>query len=317
MGTLEPDSIDPYDSLFIASRGADVPLSCPARVRAEVERGHRVAVLALFEPLGDTGPPAEAVGRLGARYLGCGLTSARERRSTLPALSAGVERGPEDEEAVSAAAHLLARVGPRTRAVHVHGPLGLGPSVDHQLAYEASVRAFGREAGINLFLYEERPEAFVPGAVRTRLALLGARLPPAGVASAPRAGLLSVLRRVNEPRRLRGEAGGLGARFRAWASARRRWRAARAWNPLRAFGPRLQPIVLPADEEARDLGREAAALLLPADRKGRPRSARRFSARADAAARALGAVYHAERLWLVLPSNEPLPGLGHPLDDEG
>jgi hypothetical protein len=317
MGTLAPDSVEPFDSLFIASYGADVPLSCPARVRAEVERGHRVAVVALFEPVGEEGPSAEAVGRLGARYLGGGLPPARERRTTLAALSALLERGPEDEEAMSAASHLLARIGPRMGAVHVHGPLGLGPSVDHELAYEASVRAFAREAGRNLFLYEERPEAFVPGAVRTRLALLGARLPPAGAGSAPRAGLLSMLRRVNEPRRLRGEPGGAGARWRALASARRRWRAARAWNPLRAFGPRLQPIVLAADEEARDLGREAARLLLPTDRKGRPRNASRFNARADAAAKALGAVYHAERLWLVLPSSEPLPGLGHPLDEEG
>lgn len=317
MGTLSPDSVEPYDSLFIACQGADVPLSCPARVRAEVERGHRVAVLALFEPVGDTGPPAEAVDRLGAHYLGGGLPPARERRSDLPGFSATIERGPEDEDAVSQAAHLLARIGPRTGAIHVHGPLGLGPSVDHELAYEASVRAFGREAGRNLFLYEERPEAFVPGAVRTRLALLGARLPPAGADSAPRAGLLSLLRRANEPRRLRGESGGLGERLSALALARRRWRTARAWNPLRAFGPRLQPIVVAADEEARALGREAAALLLPTDRKGRPRCARRFNARADATARALGAVYHAERLWLVLPSSEPLPGLGHPLDEEG
>jgi hypothetical protein len=79
----------------------------------------------------------------------------------------------------------------------------------------------------------------------------------------------------------------------------------------------LQPIVVTADEEARDLGREAARLILPTDRKGRPRSAERFSARADAAAKSLGGVYHAERLWLVLPSSEPLPGLGHPLDEEG
>ena len=130
-------------------------------------------------------------------------------------------------------------------------------SVDHRLTYEAAVRAFATEAGRNLFLYEERPEAFVPGAVRTRLALLGARLPP-GAARA---------RRARGPRcatsggstsptacaaRTRGPRGEAAARSPA---ARRRFVLARPWNPLRAFGPRLQPIVHVADEEARESAR--------------------------------------------------------------
>ena len=150
--------------------------------------------------------------------------------------------------------------------------------------------------------------------MRTRLALLGARLPPAGADSAPRAGLLKMLWRVNEPGRLRGERQGLGSRLAALAAARRRWRLARAWKPLRALGPRLQPIVCAADEEARTLGREVSELLLPRDRKGRPRAARRFAGRADRAARALGGAYHAERLWLFLPSGEGLHEMSHPLE---
>jgi hypothetical protein len=186
--------------------------------------------------------------------------------------------------------------------------------VDHALTYEASVRAFATEAGRNLFLYEERPEAFVPGAVRTRLALLGARLPPAGEGSAPRARLTSMLWQVNEPGRLRDDAGSLGARLAMLAAARRRWRSARAWNPLRAFGPRLQPILHAGDEEALSLAREVAELVLPRDRKGRPRAARKFNARAAAAARKLGAPYHAEKLWLFLPSGDGLPEVRHPLE---
>jgi hypothetical protein len=186
--------------------------------------------------------------------------------------------------------------------------------VDHILAYEAAVRAFATEAGRNLFLYEERPEAFVPGAVRTRLALMGARLPPAGESSAPRARLTSMLWRADEPGRLRNDPGGLRDRLAMLAAARRRWRSARAWNPLRAFGPRLQPIVHAGDEEARSLAREVAELVLPRDRKGRPRAARRFGARADKAARNLGAPYHAEKLWLFLPSGEGLAEVRHPLE---
>src|SRR5512139_941575 len=106
--------------------------------------------------------------------------------------------------------------------VQVEAPLGRGASGEHILTYEASVRAFATEAGRNLFLYEERPEAFVPGAVRTRLALLGARLPPGAARAAARAGLLRHLWRVNEPERLRGNALGLRGRLRALAGAHRR-----------------------------------------------------------------------------------------------
>jgi hypothetical protein len=314
MDILALHTLERADSLFIAPYGADVPLSCPARVHTEVERGRRVLVLALFEPPGAEGNAAEAVRHLGATYLGAGLPSAIDRRSKHAPSSALTERGPEDEDVLMTAAALLAQIGPRTDAVHIHAPLGLGASVDHDLAYEASVRAFATGAGRNLFLYEERPEAFVPGAVRTRLALLGARLPPAGEGAAPRARLLSMLWHVNEPGRLRGDAGGLRGRLATMATARRRWRSARVWKPLRALGPRLQPFVHAADEEARGLAREAAEWVLPRDRKGRPRAAHRFAARADRAARALGAAYHAEKLWLFLPAGDGLPEVRHPLD---
>ena len=317
MTPLDPDRLERFDSLFVAPHGDDVPLSCPARVRAEADRGRRVLVLALFEPVSSDGRAAEAVARLGAVYLGAGLVPAAERRPEAASLPGSMERELEDEEAVLAAAHLLAEVGPRTQAVHIHAPLGLGASIDHGLAYEASVRAFASGAGRNLFLYEERPEAFVPGAVRTRLALLGARLPPAGAGTAPRVGLLRMLWRVNEPRWLRGEGAGLRSRLAALAVARRLWRAARAWNPSRALGPRLQPIVCAADEEALVLGRSLSESLLPADRKGRPRGARRFNKYAAKAAKALGAAYHAERLWLFLPSGEGLAEVRHPLESEG
>jgi hypothetical protein len=224
------------------------------------------------------------------------------------------ERGPEDEDVVLEAARLLSETGPRTQAVHVYAPLGLGPSVDHLLAYESTVRAFATEAGRNLFLYEERPEAFVPGAVRTRLALLGARLPPGAARSPERAGLLRHLWRVNEPGRLRGGGEGFGESLRAIVEARRRFRLARPWNPMRAFGPRLQPIVHAADEDTRDRARAIVATLLPRDRQGRQRAARRFDARATAAAKRLGAAYHAERLWLFLPSGDGLPEVQHPME---
>jgi len=311
---LDPAGLERYDSLFIAPHGDDVALGCPARVLSEAEKGRRVLVLALFEPVGSDTLAARAARDLGADYTAAGLPAARARRAELAPSSHLTERGPEDEDVALDAAHLLTQVGPRVGAVHVYAPLGLGPSIDHLLTYEAAVRAFATERGRNLFLYEERPEAFVPGAVRTRLALMGARLPPAATRSPERAGLLRHLWGVNEPARLRGDAFGIGAKLRILVAARRRLRQARPWNPLRAFGPRLQPVVHVADEAARDRAEQLAVALLPPDGNGRPRAARRFNARAAALSKALGGVYYAERFWLFLPSGDGLPEVQHPLE---
>jgi LmbE family N-acetylglucosaminyl deacetylase len=310
---LDVDELERYDSLFIAPHGDDVALGCPARVQSEVEKGRRVLVLALFEPVGSDTPAARAVRELGAEYASAGLPPARERGAPA-ARPASIERRAEDDEVALEAARLLTVTGPRTQAVHVFAPLGLGASVDHRLTYEAAVRAFATEAGRNLFLYEERPEAFVPGAVRVRLALLGARLPPGAAKAAERAGLVRHLWRANEPALLRGDLRGVGARLGSLLAARRRFVRARPWNPMRAFGPRLQPVVHVGDEEAGARARAVAEVLLPRDGKGRPRAAQRFNARAAAAAKRLGGIYHAERYWLFLPSGDGLPEVQHPLE---
>jgi LmbE family N-acetylglucosaminyl deacetylase len=306
--------VERHDSLFVAPHGDDIALGCPARLQYESERGRRVLVLALFEPVGGETAAARAVRALGAGYVAAGLPNARERRAERAPSTRLTERGPEDEDVAYEAARLLAEIGPLTQAIHVYAPLGLGESVDHLLAYEAAVRAFASEPGRNLFLYEERPEAFVPGAVRTRLALLGARLPPGAARTPERALLAHHLWRVNEPTMLRGQEKGLGERVQAMAEARRRFRLARPWNPQRAFGPRLQPIVYTADEDARDRARVVAESLLPKDEKGRPRAAGRFNACAAAAAKKMGGVYHAERFWLFLPSGEGVPEVRHPME---
>ena len=311
---LVASALERHDSLFVAPHGDDVALGCPARLQYECERGRRVLVLALFERVGTSTPVARAARDLGATYVAAGLPPAPERRGSRPRSTRQTERGPEDEDIAFEAARFLAEIGSSTQAVHIYAPLGLGSSVDHLLTYEAAVRAFATESGRNLFLYEERPEAFVPGAVRTRLALLGARLPPGAARSPERVLMLRHLWRVNEPTRLRGVDETLGDRLRAIVDARRRFKLARPWNPQRAFGPRLQPIVYTADEEARDRSRAVVAALLPKDEKGRPRAARRFDACAAVAAKRLGAVYHAERFWLLLPSHEGVPEIRHPME---
>jgi LmbE family N-acetylglucosaminyl deacetylase len=313
MERFSPELLARYDCLFIAPHGDDALLACPARLQSEAERGRHVLVLALFERGRADSRAAEAATMLGADYATGGLTPVEERRS-FETRRLVEERTPEDDGVALDAARMLADAGARTQAVHVYAPLGLGWSVDHLIAYEAAVRAFATERGRNLFLYEERPEAFVPGAVRTRLAMLGARLPPAAQRSAARASLLRHLFRVNEPRVLRGEPLGLVGRLSAVLAARRRFHLARPWKPLRALGPRFQPVLHMADEDTAIRARAVAEVLLPRDVKLRPWAAQRFNARAARAARRLGGIYHAERLWLFLPSNDSLAETQHPTE---
>ncbi len=312
MERLFTDMLGRYDSLFVAPHADDVMLACPARVCSEVERGRHVLVLGLFGKSGADARAAEAVSTLGADYVAGGLASLRG--SPGPALRAPLARAPEEDAATLDAVRLLADSGPRMQVVHVYAPLGLGASVDHRIAYEATVRAFASEPGRNLFLYEERPEAFVPGAVRVRLAMLGARLPPEARHSVTRVSLLRHMWAMNDPRRLRGEAVGFRDGLAALALARRRFREARPWNPQKALGPRLQPVVHVADEEAATRARAVAEMLLPRDRRQRRSAAQRFNVRAVAAARRLGGIYHAERFWLFLPSGYGLPEAQDPLD---
>jgi LmbE family N-acetylglucosaminyl deacetylase len=314
VNVLNPQWLGRYDSLFVSPHGEDVALGCPARLLSEAASGRRALVLALFEPAGVETTASHVVRELGAQYAAAGIPSARERGSPILVPFGGDPRGDADQEAARQAARLLTDIGPKVQPLHVYAPLGLGRSLDHLIAYEAAVRAFASEAGRNLFLYEERPEAFVPGAVRTRLALLGARLPPGAAKLADQTSVVRHLWRVGEPESLRGEAIPLGARLASRLETWRRHRIAAPWNPLRALGPRLHPVVHVADEEARSRAQAVAEAILPKDRKGRARSAQRFNMRATALGKTLGGVYHAERLWLFLPAHDGLPEIQHPLE---
>lgn len=314
MNVLNTQWLGRYDSLFVSPHGEDVALGCPARLLSEAASGRRALVLALFEPAGVETTASHVARELGAQYAAAGIPSARERGSPILVPFGGEPRGDADQEAARQAERLLTDIGPKVQPLHVYAPLGLGRSLDHLIAYEAALRAFASEAGRNLFLYEERPEAFVPGAVRTRLALLGARLPPGAAKLADHTSVVRHLWRIGEPESLRGEAIPLGARLASRLETWRRHRIAAPWNPLRALGPRLHPVVHVADEEARSRAQAVAEALLPKDGKGRSRSAQRFNMRATAQAKTLGGVYHAERLWLFLPAHDGLPEVQHPLE---
>jgi hypothetical protein len=299
MAELSVDEVRRYDSLYISPRSGDALLSCAARMYAEARKGSTALVLTLFE-----GPScAEAAGpgpRLnGVDHVSLGLEPARQRHSIQGALSSlRFDAFPEDHALRDRVARLLVDLRPRVRPRHVLAPLGVGGHIDHRIAHDAALEAFGgREAGRNVFLYEERPEALGLGHVRLRLGLLGARLPAGAARSAERVGFLRFLARHHRGAQLRGEGVGLLDRLKAIRPAAARWREASAWNPQKAFGPRLQPVMPTPDPGAGAFAREVASALVPAAH-GR---ARRFESLVAAYTRRLGGGEHAERYWLLLP----------------
>jgi LmbE family N-acetylglucosaminyl deacetylase len=196
---------------------------------------------------------------------------------------------------------ILADVAPRVKARQVYVPLGVGGHIDHRLVHEAALQVLTDEPGRNLFLYEERPEAFAPGAVRVRLGLLGARLPPAATESAEGASLARYLLRVQSAPAWRGDLKGWGDRFSTFGAAAGEWRSSRVWNPQKAFGPRLQPVVHAADGPAAEAARQLWSKLRSSEAAPK-RRAERWRAATQAYTRKLGGEELAERYWLVLPA---------------
>lgn len=302
-GLLPP--LDRYDCLFLSPHGDDVALSCPGRLLWERDRGSRCLVLALFESAEGSSEIREGLKRQGIDFLAAGLPPVRRRiAADAPFGDVAFGRRPEDEDWLAQATRLLADAGPRVRPRHVYAPLGVGGHVDHRLAHDAALRALAGEAGRNVFFYEERPEAFIRGAVRIRLGLLGARLPPGANDAADRAGITRYLLSFHVAPALRGDLRGWTDRLRSTGPAAREWRLARVWNPQRAFGPRLQPIVHPVEAEQRDAVRETVAAFLPAGSRGLERTRARFETLTASYGRRLGVPGYGERFWLLLPSTE-------------
>jgi LmbE family N-acetylglucosaminyl deacetylase len=300
MATIPLDQLGRYDALYLSPHADDAALSVPGRIRSERDKGQSVVVVALFAS--EAHSTAEALARHGVDLALAGLPPATIRRGAgAPFRSVGFERTAEDHYVLEQAVRILADIGPRLRARQVYVPLGVGGHIDHRLTHEAAMRAFGHEPGRNVFLYEERPEAFSPGAVRVRLGLVGARLPPGAAHAAQSAGLASYLLRFHLAPTARGDLQGWADRFGSFGPAASEWRSARAWNPQKAFGPRLQPVVAPGGEETLAVAQELWSALLP-PAVPRLRSPQRFKAAAAAYAQRLGASEYAERYWLVLPS---------------
>ena len=304
---LKPETIEGCDSLYVSPHGDDVLLSCAARLLSDVAQGLRVTVATVFAAAGGKAYFAAdaAFDRLGVRRLRLELPEASRRQDSYAAFEALTDHGhPDDAGVLDVAAETLADLGHRSRARQIYIPLGVGSHVDHRLANEASLRAFESGDGRNVYLYEDRPEAFVRGAVRMRLGHVGAQLPPGAVRAAEDTSLAAFLLRYHVGPSLRGELKSWGERARGARVAARQWREARSWKPAKGWGPRLQPLVHPAEAtmlyEVRGLVFEAAASA---------RAAERMAVLSDRYARRLGGSEHAERLWLLLPDHA---GSGRP-----
>src|SRR5688572_6520817 len=246
----DPETTDACDSLYVSPHGDDVLLSCAARLLSEISRGLRVTVVTVFAAAGGKAYFAAdaALDRLGVRRIRLDLPEATRRHGTYAALEDITDNShPDDVGAMGVAGERLADLGPPSRARQIYLPLGVGGHVDRRLCSEASLRAFESGEGRNVFLYEDRPEAFVRGAVRMRLGQVGAQLPPGAFRAAEDTSLAAFLLRFHVGPSLRGDLKSWGERARGARVAARLWRESRSWRPGKGWGPRLQPLIHAAE----------------------------------------------------------------------
>jgi hypothetical protein len=295
----DPTTLGAHDSLYVSTRDDDALAACAARMEAERRRGLSVLVLSVFEGSGFAGSGSALFAELGVATASLGLDPEGKRGPGGKAVPFRMDVRPEDDAVLQEASRRLDDLRPRIRPRHVYIPLAVGGSFDQRIAYEAARAGLAREHGRNVFLYEDRPEALVPGAVRVRLGLLGARLPAGALRAAGPASLLPYLARVSQPASFRGEKRPLLERLRVLRRAAGLRRLARAWNAQRAFGPRLQPVLHVADDGGASAAERALGALIP---KAGVRT--QAMVQSAAYARVLGQTRHAERYWLLLPERE-------------
>lgn len=253
MHTIELPATGSFDCLYVSPQAGVAARSCGPRIDWETGRGRKVLLVDVF---GDR-PASLPHGALG---ISLGIPEAPRRHAGYASLRARVEdRVAEDDDALHRAAVLLDEVARRTGAVHIYAPLGVGGDIDHRLSHEAVLGVFRAVAGRNVFFYEERPQGSVPGAVRLRLASIGAQLPPAAANSVDRAGKLRFLVRFLLASHVHRQGRGFADRLAGARAVARQWKGARSWRPLRALGPHLQPV----EQDVAPSGDQRFWLLLP------------------------------------------------------
>ncbi len=154
----------------------DAVLSCGGLLAMAAERGEPTCVITVFSSGAEgerrRAEDQEALAILGAEAVHVGLLDAPERLGLARTHGALVEQAvvaPDDVAAVVAA---LSPALERMYGARIVVPLGVGGHVDHLVVHEAFAST-ARHAE----LYEDRPYALVPGAVRARLLELGLESP--------------------------------------------------------------------------------------------------------------------------------------------
>jgi hypothetical protein len=265
-----------FDSVVFADSASLAALSCFSRLKAERRAGRRSLVVARVDVAGASVIEAE------------GLATVR----AVEDLETGGEAGKQPwRERV---ALVIRGFDPK----HVMAPLGLLGVPPSGLDYFNTLRAaLSVERGRDLFFFEERPHCLVPESLPLRLAGLGARLPPAIRVRSPRGYATFALRLVTGAG-VPPIFGGLRDRWRLSRSLKTAFQEAADWDPQRALGPKLQPVLEPwTDGDSTELFALAAQLGQEAGLGSKKAFRRRMSRQAAAT----GNRTPIERYWLSLP----------------
>lgn len=297
----EIETLGRYDALWLSPHPHDALLSGTGRLLRARASGQRSLLVTVF---GEDRQRPEVLAALGLDHLHLGLEAAHRRGRHYAVFSGRVFGSHADDATeIERLTHIVEDLGHRTKARDVFLPLGVGGDVDHRILHEAGARVFPVGPSQNILFYEDRPYALAAGAVRLRLGQLAARLPPAITDVGDRAGLLRHIHGFLRLAVVRRNVHGLRDRMRCLWLAAGAWRRAKGWQPRKAFGPRLQPLVDPIDsrlaaeidQTLTTLGPELLHLI------GSVAAARQA---AVAYARRLGQPPTVERYWLLLPPRE-------------
>jgi LmbE family N-acetylglucosaminyl deacetylase len=303
MSLSQVEQLPRYDVLWLSPHPFDALLSGTARLLRGRAQGLRTLIVTAFG--GERHADAiDAMVRLGADHLALDLETAQRRQRVYTSFARRTF-GTHDSDATchDTLRRLLEELGHRTKARDVYAPLGVGGNIDHRLLHEASARVFPVGPGQNVFLYEDRPYALVPGAVRVRLGQLAIRLPPASTDVGDWSWLGRHVWGFMHSSMVRANVHGLREWLRCLWCTTRAWQMARGWQPRKAFGLRLQPVIDPVDDGLARAAQETIGGLGPAMVRliGNPSSQMRAAA---AYARRLRQTGQIERYWLRLPSLE-------------
>lgn len=177
--------------LIVSPHLDDAVLSCAGAIHTHVRRGDQVIVATVFtqghEHAQRRAEDLRAVSSLGAVALHLGLLDAPERLRCDRTHRALVEEAPLREADVAWVQGVIDAAIRRVKPTQVWAPLGVGGHIDHRVVHAALGGHTTVPSGVGSVLYEDRPYAFLAGAVRRRLADLGLSLigpPESGTATA-------------------------------------------------------------------------------------------------------------------------------------